>query len=318
MEFFMFAFDIFADSGCNIPDEFIEKYKISVVPYSCTVNGEERSCYKKGVPFDETAKKFYDDMRAGAEVKTSLIGAAKFIEYLTPSLEAGRDALLFTISSGISGTFAQASEAKKALEEKYPERKVSVIDTANASMGSGLQVIKAAEMREAGADLKECADFAEENAYKYNSLATVEDLKFLRKGGRVSAVAAIAGTLLNIKPVLWANDTVPAKLTVFAKERGKKKAFATILKTFKDTAENIGEMPVAIAHADCMDDANELAAMLKEAGVKDIITVMYDLCTGTHVGPGTIALFYWGKDRKKKAAEQRKLLLFKKKAESEA
>lgn len=307
----MNKFDIFADSGNNIPDELIEKHGIGVIPYICTVNGTEMACREEGVPFSETAKNFYAKLREGAEVKTSLIGAARFEEALTPSLKEGRDVILFTITQTLSGTYAQAVAAKEELEKKFPKSKVYVIDTANASMGSCLLVLKVAEMRELGVDAAECAGWADENKYKINSYVTVEDLKYLRKGGRVSAVTAIAGTLLNIKPVLWANDTVPAKLEVFCKERGKKKALATILKAFDDNVENIDTQTVAIAHADCIDDANYLKEALIAKGVKNIIIEYYDLCTGGHVGPGTIALFFFGKDRLAKAAEAQKKGLFK-------
>ncbi len=310
----MNKFDIFADSGNNIPEDLVEKYGIGVIPYLCTVNGVEQPCYEKGVPFVETAKKFYADMRAGAEIKTSLIGEARFEEHLTPSLQAGKDVILFTISSGISGTHAQAVAAKEELEKKFPANKVYVIDTANASMGSCLLVLKVAEMRESGAGAKECAAWANENVYTVNSFVTVDDLKYLRKGGRVSAVAAIAGTLLNIKPVLWANDTEPAKLEVFCKERGKKKAIAAIMKAFDDNVENPTEQTIAIAHADCEEDANEIKRMLAERGVTNVITDYYDLCTGGHAGPGTVALFFFGKDRRAKSEAQKKLL-FKRKAD---
>ena len=306
-------FDIFADSGNNIPDELIEKYALNIIPYLCTVNGTEMACREEGVPFAETAKNFYTKLREGAEIKTSLIGEARFEEALTPSLQAGKDAILFTITQTLSGTYAQAVAAKEELEKKFPNNKVHVIDTANASMGSCLLVLKVAEMRELGAGADECAAWAEENKYRVNSYVTVEDLKYLRKGGRVSAVAAIAGTLLNIKPILWANDTVPAKLEVFCKERGKKKALAAILKAFDDKVENIDTQTVAIAHADCIDDANYLKEALEAKGVKNIIIEYYDICTGGHVGPGTIALFFFGKDRLSEVKEAQKKGLFKSK-----
>ncbi len=304
-------FDIFADSGNNIPDELIEKYELKVIPYLCTVNGVETACREEGVPFAETAKNFYAKLREGAEIKTSLIGEARFEDALTPSLQAGKDVILFTITQTLSGTYAQAAAAKEELEKKFPNNKVYVIDTANASMGSCLLVLKVAEMRALGVGVEECANWADENKYKVNSYVTVEDLKYLRKGGRVSAVAAIAGTLLNIKPVLWANDTTPAKLEVFCKERGKKKALATILKAFDEKIENADTQTVAIAHADCIDDANYLKEALEQKGVKNIIIEYYDLCTGGHVGPGTIALFFFGKDRRGEVKEPQKKGLFK-------
>ncbi|MBD5584142.1 MAG: DegV family protein, partial [Clostridia bacterium] len=221
----------------------------------------------------------------------------------------------------ISGTHAQALSAKEELEKAYPSSKVHVIDTANASLGSGLLALKACEMKEAGKSAEEVAVWAQENAYTVNSYVTVGDLKYLRKGGRVSAVAAIAGTLLNIKPVLWANDTTPAKLAVCGKERGKKKALSAIIKAFDDNVLDAENQTVAIAHADCIEDANEIAEALKTRGVKDIIIEYYDLCTGSHAGPGTVALFFFGKSRLKEATEsvgQKKPILnpFKHKAQS--
>lgn len=312
----MNKFDIFTDSGCNVPDEISEKYQIGIIPYIYTVNGIEKPCYEKGTPFQTLAKEFYACLRAGTETKTSLISEARFEEYLTPSLQAGRDVIVFTISAGLSGTNAQALAAKAELEKKFPANKVYVFDTANASMGSCLIALKVAELRDMGLTVEDCVSWVNENTYKINSYVYVDDLKYLRKGGRVSAVAAIAGTLLNIKPVLWANDTAPAKLAVFTKERGKKKALAAILKAFDDNVENKDTQTVAIAHADCAEDAEYLKAQLEERGVKNIIIDYYDLCTGAHAGPGTVALFFTGKDRRAKATEPKKVLFKSRKPES--
>ena len=315
-KFEMNKFDIFTDSGCNVPDEISEKYGICIIPYIYTVNGVEKPCYEKGTPFKDLAKEFYARLRAGTETKTSLISEARFEEYLIPSLQAGRDVILFTISAGVSGTNAQALAAKAELEKKFPASKVYVFDTANASMGSCLIALKVAELRDMGLTVEECASWVKENTYKVNSYVYVDDLKYLRKGGRVSADAAIAGTLLNIKPVLWANDDTPAKLAVFSKERGKKKALATILDAFDRNVENKETQTVAIAHADCAEDAEYLKQQLETRGVKNIITDYYDLCTGAHAGPGTVALFFMGKDRRAKVAEPKKLLFKSRKPES--
>ena len=119
----MNSFDIFVDSGANIPDNLIKKHNIGVIPYSCTVNGEERLCYEKDFAFVDTAKKYYEDLRNGADIKTSLIGMDRVMQYLTPSLEAGKDVMLFTISSGISGTYNQAVNAKKNLKRNIQTAK---------------------------------------------------------------------------------------------------------------------------------------------------------------------------------------------------
>lgn len=294
----MNTFDIYVDSGANIPDA-LRKYRgIEVIPYHIRVNGVERVCVEEGVSFAETAKKFYDDMRAGAEVQTSLINAQTFYERLLPSMKEKRDALLFTISAGISATYKQALEAKKMLEKEFPKRKVYVLDSANASMGEGMLALRAADLRDLGESAETAAKWIETNAYKLNSYVTVGDLKYLKKTGRISTTLAIAGTILNIKPIIRADGGNPAKLVFFSKERGRKKALAALAEAYRERASEHENQTVAITHTDCEEDAQYLAELIREIGVKDIIIEYYDLCTGSHIGPGTVALFFFGKDRR--------------------
>lgn len=302
----MNSFDIFVDSGTNVPDHLVKEHGIKVVPYTCLVNGEERLCYDESVPFVRTAKQYYEDLRAGADIKTSLISKERFIEYVRPTLEAGRDALIFTISSGISGTYGQAVYAKEELEKAFSDRRVYVIDTANASMGSGMQALKACALRDMGESAEACASHAAENAYKYNSYLTVADLKYLKKSGRISTTLAIAGTLLNIKPILKADCNTPAKLTFFGKERGRKKALSALADAFEANAEDPENQTVFIMHADCENEAAELAEMLKARGAGEVVIGYYDLCTGSHVGPGTVAEFFYGRDRRRPAPAAQK------------
>lgn len=294
----MRKFDIYVDSGANIPYDLVKKYDINVISYTITVNGEERLCYEENIAFAETAKKFYEDMRAGAEVKTSLLNSEKFIDAVTPSLKEGKDVLLFTISSGISATNRQANEAKMQLKKIFPERSVFVIDSANASMGEGMLALKAADLRDLGESAETAAKWAEEHAYRLNSYLTVGDLKYLKKTGRISATLAIAGTLLNIKPVLRADGGENAKIVFFNKARGRRKALQELAEAYRTKSSDHENQTVAICHCDCEEDALTLADMIREIGVKDIIIEYYDLCTGSHVGPGTVALFFYGKDRR--------------------
>ena len=294
----MNTFDIYVDSGANIPTELERERKITVIPFQMRVNGKERSCIEQGVPFQETAKAFYADMRAGAEVQTSLINAQTFYDTLLPSMKAGKDALLFTISSGISGSFKQAQEAKKMLEADFPERTVYVLDSANASMGEGMLALRAADLRDMGESAETAAKWVEANAYRLNSYVTVGDLKFLKKTGRISTTLAIAGTILNIKPIIRADGGESAKLVFFSKERGRKKALAALAEAYRERATDHENQTVAICHADCEEDALHLADLIREIGVKEIIMNYYDLCTGSHAGPGTVALFFFGKDRR--------------------
>ena len=306
------AFDIFADSAANLTDEMVSETGIKIVPFHYIINGQEKPCYEEGKPYAEIAKEFYTELAKGTDIKTSLICEQQFVEALTPSLEAGRDAILVTITEGLSGTFTQAMKAADTLKLNFPERKIFVVDSVNASLGEGYLAYVAAKMRDKGADIDECAKWLEDNKYLLNSFVTVNDLKYLRRSGRVSTIAAVAGAILNIKPMLKASGGSPATLKVYAKERGRKKSIEALLKAF---AENAGEGfadTVCIAHGDCEQEALALAEEFKKRGATQVFIEYYDLCTGSHVGPGTLAVFFFGKDRRtpQEVAEHKRRLHF--------
>ena len=305
-------FDIFADSAANLTDEMIAETGIKIIPFHYIVNGEEKLCHETGRPFKEVAKEFYTLLASGADIKTSLVCEQQFIDALTPSLEQGRDVILVTITEGLSGTFAQANKAAETLKAKFPERKIFVVDSVNASLGEGYLAYRCAKMRDEGASVDECAKWFEENKYRLNSYVTVNDLKYLRKGGRVSAVTAVAGAILNIKPMLKANGSAPATLAVYAKERGRKKSIDALIKAFEEFAVDHDDDTVCITHGDCEEEALALAEEFRKRGASKIFIEYYDLCTGAHVGPGTLAVFFFGKDRRtpQEVAEQKKLLSF--------
>lgn len=302
----MSNFDIYVDSAANLPDEIVAKTGIKVIPFTYTVNGREKQCYGDGISFSETAKKFYEEMSQGADVKTSLVCEDNFVKAVTPSLEQGKDVLLITITTSLSGTNAQALKAQNTLKGLFPERKMCVVDSANASLGEGMLAIYAAEMQQAGKSFEECCEWAEDNKYKINSFVTVNDLKFLKKSGRVSTIAAVAGAILNIKPMLKADGACPATLAVYSKERGRRKATEELIRAFTENVIDPQNQTIAIAHANCEDEAVALAEKLKELGARDAIIEYYDLCTGTHVGPGTLALFFMGKDRRDNEDKKKK------------
>lgn len=298
----MRSFDIYVDSAANLPDELIKEYDIKVISYTCSVDGRDMECYEDGVPFAETAKKFYAAMREGAETKTTLVNADKIKTAIVPSLQAGRDVLLITIAEGISGTYNQGEFAAKELKEQFPDRKVLVAQSANASLGEGLVALYAAKHADLGESVDACYQWVLDNRFNIHGICTVDSLKYLKRGGRVSTALAIAGTILNIKPVLHGDEN--SKLTVFANERGRKKSIAKLVEEFKENVIDPESQTIAIAHADCEDEALELAAKLKDLGANEIIMNYYDLCTGAHAGPGTIALFFFGKSRLKVADKE--------------
>ena len=291
----MKEFDIYADSGANIPDELVEQCGINVISFMCNIDGVETPCYEKGKPSRETALKFYAAMREGCETSTSLINSRRFLEAITPSLEAGRDVIISTISSGISGTYKQACDAAEEAMRLYPGCRVHVFDAYNASMGEGLFDVYASRMRAQGKTFDEVVEWMEANKLNMHSVFTVSDLKYLKRGGRISATKAIAGTLLNIKPVLIASykGVIEMAETV----RGRRKALTRLAELFGEEAVEPSRQTVAICHADCEDDAKFLADLIRQKGANDIVIEVYDICTGSHVGPGTVALFFMGDDR---------------------
>lgn len=312
----MADFDIYCDSGANIPYNIVCERGIKVIPYSYTVGGVEYSCYGQGENFHEEAKKFYEELRSGTDIKTSLISQQKFIDAVTPSLEAGRDVIATFISAGISGSFNQAREAAEELKQKYPDRKIYVCDSVNASMGEGLLVLKACDLRDMGESIEACVEWFETHKYKLNSYLTVGDLKYLKKSGRISATLAIAGTILNIKPIITADGGDIAKLVFHSKERGRKKALQSLVDNFVANVVEPENQTIAITHCDCEEDALALAEMVREKGAKEVIIEYYDLCTGAHAGPGTVALFFYGKDRKTGVKPKKGFLHFRKRAKN--
>ena len=284
-----YNYEIFTESSANIPDAIVHERGIRIISYYFNVGGEERPCYRDGVPFPEIARSFYADMRAGLEAHTSLISEGRFIEALSPSLGEGKDVILVTIASGISGTYQQALAAKKSLEKQFPGRTVYVLDSANASLGQGLLVLKAADLRDMGESAEACAEWIRANAYKVNSYVTVEDLKYLRRSGRISMAAAVAGTILGIKPLIKADGGAQPKMTVYGKARGRKKALAALVEAFDKNVVRPEAQTIAIAHADAEEEAKELAETLRQHGAGEVLIEYYDLCSGSHIGPGTKA-----------------------------
>ena len=294
-------FDIFVDSAANLTDDMIKDYNIKVVPFICSIDGKDMLCYEEGIPSEQIAKKFYDAMRNGSETKTTLVNAESMKDAVIPSFEAGRDVLFVTISSQISGTYNQAKNVAEELKALYPERKMLVADSFNASLGEGMLAVHAARLAELGEDIDTCAKWIESHKLNMNSYFTVAQLKYLKRGGRISATLAIAGTLLNIKPILTGD--AGGKIAMCGSERGRRKALSRLADHFEKRVMGPESQTVCIAHADCLEDAELLRDMLIAKGATDIVIQMYDICTGSHVGPGTVALFFMGKERGKSAEE---------------
>ncbi len=293
-------FDIFVDSSANLTEEMIAKSNIKVIPYVCTCDGEQVICYTNGIPFSQAAHKFYSAMERGADVSTSLISSERIAAAFEPSLKEGKDVLMITISSQVSGTNHQAELAAQELMEKYPERRVYIADSANSGFGEGLLAVQAARLRGLGEDAYTCYKWLEGNKFRLNSYFTVADLKYLKKGGRISSAVAIAGTLLNIKPILKADSN--GKISMCGKVRGRKKSVAELAECYKKYAVFPEGHTVAISHCNCEEDALALAELVRGMGAEEITIEYFDIVSGAHVGPGSLGLFFIGKDRRGESA----------------
>ncbi len=281
---------LFTDTSANLPVEIIDEYGIEVVPFSYTIDGVE---YISEREFD--GKAFYAAMRAGSEVKTSMVNAGTFIERFKAALDAGRDVLYIGMSGGISGTANAALMAKQELDEEYPDRKIIVIDTLAASLGEGLFVIKAAEQLNDGVALDAIEEDIRAQVPSMCQSFTVGDLKYLKKTGRVSGAAAIIGNVLSIHPILVGD--YEGKIVVKAKVRGMKRTLDALAERYAELALNKTET-IGIAHADNEEGKAYLVQRLRDKGLTGkCLSVCYEPVTGSHVGPGTVALFFFGTDR---------------------
>lgn len=281
---------LFTDTSANLPVEIIDEYGIEVVPFSYTIDGVE---YIPEREFD--GKAFYAAMRAGSEVKTSMVNAGTFIERFKAALDAGKDVLYIGMSGGISGTANAALMAKQELDEEYPDRKIVVIDTLAASLGEGLLVIKAAEQLRDGAALGTIEEDIRAQVPSMCQSFTVDDLKYLKKTGRVSGAAAIIGNVLSIHPILIGD--YEGKIVVKAKVRGMKRTLDALAERYAELALSKTET-IGIAHADNEEGKAYLVQRLRDKGLTGkCLSVCYEPVTGSHVGPGTVALFFFGTDR---------------------
>ena len=292
-------FQIVVDSAANIPAELVKKYDIRVISFVNYVNGKKVVCFDPDLtPEEERAKgkEYYDAVRAGADVKTGLVSSGDFEDLFRSILEAGDDILYFSLSKNISGTYNSARIAAEELSESFPDRKIRLIDALNASLAQGILAIYASEMRAKGMSLDETADILATYPAKMNGVFTVGDLKYLSKTGRISSSAALVGNLLSIKPILRGNKD--GFIVQFKKCRGRKSALNTLVSLVCDNIVNPEEQIIGIAHADAYEDSlYVMEEIRKRVKLRGFINTSYDYCTGSHVGPDTIALFFMAKDR---------------------
>lgn len=293
-------FQIVVDSAANIPAELVKKYDIRVISFVNYVNGQPLTCFDPDLTMEQErakGKEYYDALRAGAEIKTGLISSGDFEECFRSIMENNEDVLYFSLSKNISGTFNSARIAAQELMENPPMgRRIRMIDSLNASLAQGILAIYASEMRSQGMDFDTIADTLETYPARMNGIFTVGDLKYLAKTGRLSGSAALIGNILSIKPILRGNKD--GYIVQYKKCRGRKAALNTLVSLVCETIIDPKEQIIGIAHADSYEDSlYVMEEIQKRIQVRKFINTSYDYCTGSHVGPDTIALFYMAKDR---------------------
>ena len=287
----MSTYQIITDSGCDLPAGLLHTLQVNCVPLSVLLKGETRPD-----SVDDGIKEFYDCLRSGEVATTSAVNPEGWASVIEPAFQAGRDTLVLTFSSGLSTTYQSAVIAANELIEQYPDRKAYVVDTLCASLGQGLLIWYACKKRDEGMALEEVRDWVEANKLHLCHWFTVDDLMFLKRGGRVSATTALVGTMLQIKPVLHVDDE--GHLINVAKARGRKASVDALAKKVAELGEGFDNETAFISHGDCVEDAQYLAQALKEKhGVKNVHINHVGAVIGSHAGPGTLALFFMGKHR---------------------
>lgn len=288
----MASYVITADSGCDLSKDFCESRGIIPIHMKYVVDGTE---YTDNMNHDEIPA-FYNVMRGGKMPTTVQLNEFDFIEFWEPILKEGKDIIHLCMSSGISGTYANAARVSAELIEKYPERKLCVVDTLMTSGGSGLLAIECAKHRDSGASFEECSDFAKANAKRVHACFTTDDVTYLYRGGRVSKTGMIFSKALHIYPVLHVNHN--GELKAFAKCRGTASAWNTVAKYIEENCENPSEQTLYVCDADNTQDVVPFAEMMKEKfGFKDIFYSKIGAIIGAHTGPGLLTLFFMGKER---------------------
>lgn len=290
----MSEYVIVTDSSCDLDQEMVEKLDLRVLPLKFTIRG---ATFRDTPDHrDMSAKEFYRLIRAGEMGTTAAVNMQEYLDMLTPFLEEGKDVLVLAFSSGLSSTCQAAQMAAEELNERFPERKVCVVDTLCASLGQGLLVWYAARKRLAGESMETVRDWCEENKLHLCHWFTVDDLMHLKRGGRISAATAIAGTMLQIKPVLHMDDE--GHLVSVGKARGRKASLDALADKVGELGIHPGEQTMFICHSDCLEDARYVADRVREKfGTEKFYIHDIGPVIGSHTGGGCVSVFFLGERR---------------------
>ena len=290
----MSEYVLITDSSAALSQAMVQELGVTVLPLSFTIPGKTYRTYPDNREMDLPL--FYDMLRAGELATTSAVNVAEYTQAVEPILQEGKDVLILAFSSGLSSTYQASVLAAGELREKYPDRKIYTVDTLCASLGQGLLVYLAAQEQRKGKSIEEVRDWAEETKLHLCHQFTVDDLHFLKRGGRISATTAVVGSMLQIKPVLHVDNE--GHLINIGKARGRQASLQALVDKMEKTVTEEGRKTVFISHGDCRKDAVTVADMVRERfGTQDIRINYVGPVIGAHSGPGTLALFYLGTER---------------------
>ena len=288
------SYRIVTDSCANLTDEQIKEYGVEIISLKYRIEDKEFESYVKGQPTDY--KETYRLLREKAMITTSLASRGDCDKVIPAILEAGDDVLIIAFSSGLSGTYQNIKLAAEDYMEEYPGRKVVVVDSLCAALGEGMLVHYCAKLKAEGKSLEEVAQWAEESKGSICHIFTIDDLFFLKRGGRLSRASAVFGTLMGIKPMLHAADD--GKLYVTGKVRGRQASMDALVDSLEKQGKDIENQEIFIVHGDCEKDALYVGEEIKKRyGIKQIVYNLIDPAIAAHAGPGTIAVFFIGNER---------------------
>ncbi|MBM6925598.1 DegV family protein [Pseudoflavonifractor phocaeensis] len=285
---------ILTDSSADLSAELVAELEVEVLPLSFTMEEKTYRNWPDNREMDPA--KFYQRLRDGGLATTSAINVGDYTDAIEPILKAGKDVLVLAFSSGLSTTCNSARIAAHDLSEQYPDRTVAVVDTLCASLGQGLLVWYAAQRRKAGQSLEEVRTWVEEHKLNLCHWFTVDDLMFLKRGGRISAATAVLGTMLSIKPVMHVDDE--GHLIKVGTARGRGASLKALVDHMEETVLDLKDQVIFISHGDCLADAQKVAQDVRQRfGVETVIINYVGPVIGAHSGPGTVALFFLGSKR---------------------
>ena len=278
---------IFTDSSCDLSQEMLKTRSVECASLTFRFDDSDKEYTNDAMPIGE----FYQKMRDGGVAKTAAVNSETFLTEFEKILKSGSDILYLGFSSGLSTTYNSARIAAEQLKDSYPDKKILLVDTLAASAGIALLIDLIIEKKEAGATIEEARDYAEDMKLKISHWFTVDDLVYLKRGGRVSATTAIVGNMLGIKPVLHVDDE--GHLTNVNKVRGRRTSLMALADQFGELAVDKENGKVYISHSDCLKDAEELGRIIEEKyGAKTTLITNVGPVIGAHSGPGTLALFF--------------------------